>query len=44
MGTRKTLKMSNFDLKKYLAENKLVKEQNITITHNDVAGDSKLMG
>jgi hypothetical protein len=33
--------MSNFDLKKYLAENKLVKEQNITITHNDVAGDSK---
>lgn len=33
--------MENFDLKKYLAENKLVKEQNITITHNDVAGDSK---
>ena len=26
MGTRKTLKMSNFDLKKYLAENKLLEE------------------
>ena len=33
--------MSNFNLKKYLAENKLVKEQNITITHNDASGDSK---
>ena len=33
--------MEHFDLKKYLAENKLVKEQNITITHNDVTGDSK---
>ena len=33
--------MKNFDLKKYLAEGKLLKEGNITITHNDVTGDSK---
>ena len=35
------MRLKKFDLKKYLAENKLLKEGNITITHNDVTGDSK---
>ena len=35
------MRLKKFDLKKYLSENKLLKEGNITITHNDVTGDSK---